>query len=99
MATTGHTKLKLASVLNAANKHYPEKYLSEYFDTATGNSRAGSGDTLAQFIVSELSETFDAESTRELQVAAAVSVLLSAKREIQNAIDGLENLLRFSSHA
>jgi hypothetical protein len=92
MAATRRTKLTLTDLLNAANKHYDESYLSAYFDVTTGRPRAGSGDTLAEFIVTELRENFDGESSRERQVAAAVGMLEGAREDIQNAIHGLQEL-------
>ena len=90
MTTTQRTGLKLTDILNAANKHYDENYLSVYFDTTTGGPSTGSGDTLAEFIVCELRESFNGKSSRERQIEAAVLSLLSAKEDIQNAIDGLQ---------
>ena len=90
MADTQNTKL--TNLLNAANKYYDESYLTAYFNVATGGRRAGSGDTLAGFIVSEVRESFDGKASRERQVAAAVDILEQAKKDIQNAIDGLREL-------
>ncbi len=92
MTVTQLTRLTLMDLLNTANKHYDEKYLSMYFDVASGGRKAGSGDTLAEFIVSELREGFDGKSSREQQVAAAVRMLERAKEDIQNAIVGLQEL-------
>ena len=92
MTATHRMKLTLIDLLNAANKHYYENYLSVYFDVITGRPRAGSGDTLAEFIVSELRENFDRGSSGERQVAAAVRILEGAREDIQNAIHGLQEL-------
>jgi hypothetical protein len=92
MTATQRTKLTLTDLMNAANKHYDDSYLSVYFDMTTGRLRAGSGDSLAEFIVKELRENFDGESSRERQVAAAVQVLEGAREDIQNAIRGLKEL-------
>lgn len=92
MATTQRTRLTLTDLLNAANVHYDDSYLSMYFDVTTGGRRAGSGDTLAEFIVCELRESFDGKGSRKRQVAAAVRMLERAKKDIQNAIVGLQEL-------
>ena len=92
MTTTQRTRLTLTDLLNAANEHYYEGYLSMYFDVTTGGRRAASGDTLAEFIVCELRESFDGKSSRERQVAAAVRMLERAKEDIQNAIVGLQEI-------
>ena len=90
MTATQRTRLTLTDLLNAANKHYDDNYLSAYFDAATGGPITGSGDTLAEFIVRELRESFDGKSSRKRQVVAAVHSLVRAKEDIQNAIDGLQ---------
>src|SRR5579864_5420161 len=86
MTATQRRSLTLTDLLNAANKHYDDSYLSVYFDVTTGGPRTGSGDSLAEFIVSELRESFDGQSSRERQVSVAVRMLEGAKQDIQNAI-------------
>ena len=85
-------KLTLTELLNAANKHYDEGYLSVYFDASSGRYKKGSGDTLAEFIVCELRESFDSTGPRDRRVTTAVRVLERAKQDIQKAIDGLREL-------
>jgi hypothetical protein len=92
MTATQRTRLTLMDLLNGANNHYDGSYLSVYFDAATGEPRTGSGDTLAEFIVCELRESFDGKSSRGRKVAVAVRMLERAKEDIQNAIDGLREL-------
>lgn len=87
-----YPSLSVSELLNAANKHYDERYLAEYFEQATGAAKAGAGDGLAEFIVRELRETFDEHSTRQAQVASAIRVLQNANKDIQNVIDGLREL-------
>jgi hypothetical protein len=84
--------LKLADILNAANKHYDEGYLRVFFNKMANEQSASSGDTLAKFIVCELRETFNGESSRKPQIATAVRALERAKKDIQNAIVGLNEL-------
>jgi hypothetical protein len=87
------TKLTLPELLNAANRNYCDGYISEYFDATTGRGKKGSsGDTLAEFIVREIGQTFDEESSRKDQVRRAVRVLECAKVDLQSAINGLKEL-------
>ena len=79
-------KLTLVELLNLANEAYADGYLAEYFDPETGERRQGSGDTLAQFIVAELRDTFDAEVSRSAQ-------LQEGRRVLSNAIDDLEGVI------
>lgn len=92
MTTKRLKTLTLTDLLNGANKHYTESYLSQYFDVKAGRSKRDSGDTLAQFIVRELREVFDSTYSRERQVDTAVKALERAKEDLQSAIDGLQEL-------
>lgn len=78
--------LSLVGLLKIADEAYEEGYLAEYFDPDTGAARAGSGDTLAEFIVSEIRDTFDSNATRCAQ-------LEEARRVLMNAIDDLETVI------
>jgi hypothetical protein len=75
--------LSLVELLKIANEAYEDGYLAEYFDPDTGVARAGSGDTLAEFIIREIRDTFDPNATRSEQ-------LEEARRVLVNAIDDLE---------
>lgn len=79
-------KFPLVALLNIANEAYPDGYLAEYFDSETGERREGSGDTLAQFIVAELRDTFNAEASRDEQIR-------EARLALSNAIDDLEGVM------
>ncbi len=83
-------KLSLVELLNLANEGYADGYLAEYFDPETGERRQGSGDTLAQFIVAELQDTFDAEASRSAQLQEARRVLSHAIDDLQGVIDRLQ---------
>jgi hypothetical protein len=87
-----HKKLTVPEILDAANKHYDEGYLSAYYHKISGEPKMGSGDTLAKFIVCELRESFNPEDSRAQQIASAIRVLDRAKRDIQGAIEGLHEL-------
>jgi hypothetical protein len=78
--------LSLVELLKIANEAYEDGYLAEYFDPDTGASKAGSGDTLAEFIVREIRDTFDSNATRCQQ-------LEEARRVLMNAIDDLEAVI------
>ncbi len=80
-------KLSLVELLNLANEAYADGYLAEYFDPETGERRQGSGDTLAQFIVSEIRDTFDARASRSAQ-------LQEARLALSHAIDDLKGVIQ-----
>lgn len=82
-------KLTLVGLLNLANEAYMDGYLAEYFDQETGERRQGSGDTLAQFIVAELRDTFDAEASRSAQLQEGRRVLSHAIADLEGVIEKL----------
>ncbi len=79
--------LSLVELLDRADRGYADSFLSQYYDSATGERVEGSGDTLAEFIVNELSETFDAEASFEAQID-------EAHRTLRNGIEALESVSR-----
>ena len=80
----------LVDLLNMANKGYPDEFLSEYYDTNTGERRQGDGDTLARFIGTELRDTFDAHASRAEQIEEAHRVLNNAIRDLENVVRALK---------
>ena len=79
-------KLSLVELLNLANQGYADGYLAEYFNPETGERRQGSGDTLAQFIVAEIRDKFDAEASRDDQIR-------EARLALSHAVDDLEGVM------
>jgi hypothetical protein len=84
------TNFPLAEMLNRANERYQDGFLSEYFDPATGEPRDGEGDTLAEFIVKELRDTFDPNASRETQIEEAQRVLSIAIADLELVIEAFE---------
>lgn len=82
-------ELTILDVLNAANDGYQDGYLSEYYDEETGELKEGQGDTLAEFIVKEIHDTFDPKSEDHFLVA--VHTLEIAIKDLQDVISALEN--------
>ena len=77
-------------LLKAANKHYPDGHLNEYFDEKTGELKEGSGDTLAEFIVVELYEAAGCQSDKlEVLAKEGVRLLQRAQEDLDEAIKGL----------
>jgi len=78
--------MQLVELLDRANKGYPEGTLCEYYDPGTGKLRPGSGDTLAQFVVLELTETFDPEASEEDQITEAIRALERGAHDLLRTI-------------
>lgn len=81
--------LSLLELLAIANESYPDGFLGEYFDPQTAERVEGGGDTLAEFIVVELSETFDDSASRTKQLREARIALENAAEKIEEVIHGL----------
>jgi hypothetical protein len=79
--------LSLIGLLDLASESYPDGFLAKYFDPDNGEFRQASGDTLAQFVVVELSETFDPNASRSDQ-------LEEARRVLHRAVDDLEGVIK-----
>ena len=75
--------MKTIEILEAANKYYPDEFLSVYYDEDGDYIYDQSGDGLAEFIVLELIDSAD-------DIDSAVFVLERAKRDLDLAIQGLE---------
>lgn len=83
--------MTLLEILNIANAEYPDAYLDEYYDTTTGRRKQnGQGDTLSQFIVIELSETYDEAANDAWQLMEAARVLRIAMLELQRLVRAFE---------
>ena len=81
--------MTLVELLNKANEGYEDGYLENYFDPKTGEFVQGKGDTLSEFIVVELSETFDPDADDEAQLSEALSAMDMAKRDIEGVMAAL----------
>lgn len=79
--------MTLAHLLKLANLGYPDRYLSEYFHRDGSENPDGAGDTLAQFIVRELHDTHDPESSDLDQIDEAVGVLTKAQSDLESIIE------------
>lgn len=86
---TAPQTLTLPELLNLANEAYPDGFLAEYYNPKTGERRQGGGDSLARFIVAELSETFDPDAPRVAQVQEARNALKHAVDDLECVIEAL----------
>jgi len=75
--------MQLIDLMKKANSGYPDGYLGNYFQYKTGEPVEGSGDTLAEFIVTELAETFEPDASDEDQIDQAFRVLEDAQAQIE----------------
>ncbi len=81
--------MTLQELISVASSGYPDGLIEQYFEEPKGNH----GDSLAKFIMLELSETFDAEATDEEQVLAAIHQMRRARDELDSVISALGGVI------
>jgi hypothetical protein len=84
--------MRLIDLLNIANRGYPDQWLSLLYHNQTGeilDDADQQGDTLALFIVRELTETFEPTNASDIQLLEAIRVLEKARHEMQEVVAAL----------
>ena len=85
--------MKLGEIVAAADKYYPEEFVTRHFDPVRARvRRLRAGDDLAGFIVAEILETYEKSASDEAQVDEAIRVLEHAKRDLESSLRGLRDL-------
>lgn len=86
--------MDINTLMRTAADGYPDGFTDMYwdYDNQCVNEN-GNGDTLAQFIVVELSETFDEDATEEAQLEDAMHVLSNAVDSVEDVRDTLRDRL------
>jgi len=80
--------MQLLELLNLANKGY-DGGLAEFYEEKTGDVIDRVGDTLALFIVSELSSTYETGAEDEAQILNAIHAMTVVKNELDSVIIAL----------
>lgn len=81
--------MTLKELIETANNGFPDNYLAQYYDEQTGQPKEGHGDTLAEFIVKELAETFDSTASPWEQVSTAIGVIERAQEDMSGVLKAL----------
>lgn len=86
--------MTLNQLISRAASVYPEAYVLEYWDSENEEPKENpvGGDTLAQFIAQELSETFDPDAEEAAQIDEAVRVMQSAADDLAEVARSLIEL-------
>ena len=82
--------MKLNELLEIVHRAYPSEDTRRCWDAKKQKVRTGAGDTLAEFIVREIADTYDAEATDEAQLDEALRVMRRACTEVTGVIEALE---------
>ncbi len=79
--------MELKQIIKIASDAYDDGLVEQYFD----NPETEHGDGLAQFIASELSETYEEDTTPADKLAEAVRVVFSAQRQLEDVVEALRH--------
>lgn len=82
--------MKLNELLEIAHRAYPEEHTRLCWDAKKQKVRTGMGDTLAEFVVTELVDTYDPDASPEKQFGEALCALRWACTELTVVIEALE---------
>ena len=83
-------------LMDRANRFYPDGFLQEYLDEQGDYCpKTHGGDGLANFIASELDETFDSDASDEDQLSEAKRVMHTALGDILAVIAGLDDCVNW----
>jgi hypothetical protein len=83
--------MTLNELLEIAHQAYPDELTRPCWDAKKQKVRTGTGDTLAEFVVAELVDTFDPSVSTDKQLDEAVSVMRWACTELESVIRALED--------
>ena len=78
--------MKLSEIIAIASRAYPDSAVQAYFEDLEGQH----GDTLAEFIVRELQDVYDADAGSQDQLSEAARVMQRARDELDNVLGALE---------
>ena len=82
--------MKLNALLEIVHRAYPEEHTRQCWNAMKQRVRRGKGDTLAEFVVGEIADTFDPDAPEETQLDVALSEMLWARTELTAVIEALE---------
>ena len=89
--------MKLNELLEIVHRAYPSEDTRRCWDAKKQKVRTGAGDTLAEFIVREIADTFETDAPEENQFDAALCAMRRACAELTGVIEALEE--RKDAHA
>ena len=82
--------MKLNALLEIVHGAYPEEHTRQCWDAKKQRVRTVKGDTLAEFVVGEIADTFDPDAPAEKQLDEALSAMRWACTELTAVIEALE---------
>jgi len=78
--------MTLSEIIAIASNAYPDSAVDAYFEDLEGQH----GDTLAEFIVRELQDVYDADASSQDQLSEAARAIRRARDELDQVLAALE---------
>ncbi len=82
--------MKLNAIMDIIHSAYPEATTRNYWDPVQRRPAPGIGDTLAEFIVKEVADTYDPQASHRAQLTEAVRVLERARHDLGGVVTALQ---------
>ena len=82
--------MTLNELLEVVHRGFPDGLTRLCLDAKMQKVRSGTGDTLAEFVVGEIADTFDPDAPAEKQLDEALSAMRWACTELTAVIEALE---------
>jgi len=82
--------MKLNAILEIVHQAYPDEHTRRCWNDKKQKPQTGTGDTLAEFIVREIVDTFDVDAGDKNQIDAALCAMRWASVELGAVIKALE---------
>jgi uncharacterized protein YqgQ len=83
--------MKLNDLMEIVHKAYPDELTREYWESIESRmDPLGSGDTLAEFVVREIADTYDSGATDKEQLYEAARVIRRAENDCARVAEALE---------
>ena len=82
--------MKLNAILEIVHQAYPDEHTRRCWNDKKQKPQTGTGDTLAEFIVREIVDTFDADAGDTNQIDAALCAMRWASTELEAVIKAME---------
>ena len=82
--------MKLNAILEIVHQAYPDEHTRHCWNAKKQKPQTGTGDTLAEFIVREIVDTFDVDADDKNQINAALCAMRRASVELGAVIKALK---------
>jgi len=90
-------ELTIKDILDVASEGYPDEFTRAYYDE-DGEFVDDFGDTLARFVVLEISETYEEDAADAEKLSVAIGVIEKAIEDLEGVAKALRDRLDGAPH-